>query len=481
MRVHLIWIALGGLCGTAFADGDATQSIDSPLAPGSGVTLTASRSKTALTMGIQQQFASVFDWNAAFEGVVNDTDTLTVFSRSAGVGPGATLRLGLGYSGARAKPRGQAIAACGRLKAAYDEWKKTEVAQQVFESCAANLAALRQKAGLGEMQTSPLAGSDAAAACESETTKLFDELTALIDVGGANQQPVTDQQRRTQEALDALLKRRAATRDKLDTSGIESGLFGPAPDKQDDKSSGTCSELAREVKAIDAASLSPVRRSAYDRLYGIASQFENSDLGGRWGRAALSGYLGTVGGKFHPVGADGMPDFSTRKTWTHFLPGLSLDGALYFPDKILAGSVGFGTGIDDSPTRICRRVEQGSLFSEDCNNDYLQRPRRQVRAYTSFLLSLDPLASIGNIVFGAQVSFIVLTATAKVDGMDRNVFGSGSWHYKASVPLFFATSDMPWGLTAGIAPELSRAIDSKESEEVRLVLFVGTRPQAASR
>jgi hypothetical protein len=174
-----------------------------------------------------------------------------------------------------------------------------------------------------------------------------------------------------------------------------------------------------------------------------------------------------------------MPDLATRQSWAELLPGISLDAVRWSGDKVIAASVGITSGIHDSPTRVCRRVEQGAHFTEDCVTDYLRRPELRGRAHGSFLLSLPRVAGIGDFQIGMQVSFVLVTATATVDGMARKMFGEGSWHYKASLPLYLTTSELPWGLAAGIAPELSRAIDSSSNEEVRLLFFVGARSPVA--
>jgi hypothetical protein len=459
----------------ALADGDATQAIDSPIAPGSGITLTANQSQTALTFGMQQQFGKVWDWNAAIEGVVNDSDTVTVFSRSGGAGPGTTLRVGIGYSGARAKPTAQAIMRCDNLKTEYAKWNARNLAIANFDSCFANVAALRKQLKLSVVPKPGFDDTDAASACDAQVGSLVDDL-GKVPEGQSN--PLATKIR---DALVAARKQRVEAQDSVDTGGIEIGLYGAPPHALQDQTFESCEDIARDVKALDPGAFDDRKREHYNAVYGLASQFESSDIGGPWLRVGLSGYLNVVGGKFHPIGADNMPDLSDQEPFVRVLPGLSLDGAIMFPDKIVALSVGTAGGIDDTSTKVCHHTVQGEYYVDDCSTDYIGRPERQWRGYASFLLSLSPFTTLGNFNFGMQLSVTILTSAGTSGGVAHDIFGSGSWRYKASLPLFLTTKNLPWGMAVGIAPEVTKTIDVDQDEDVRLLFFVGARPQSASQ
>jgi len=65
---------------------------------------------------------------------------------------------------------------------------------------------------------------------------------------------------------------------------------------------------------------------------------------------------------------------------------------------VVAVGTGLTSGVDDLPTKVCHHVVQSVFFTEDCNNDFIGRPSRNMRFYTS-LVSI-PLLSEPNLDAG---------------------------------------------------------------------------------
>lgn len=119
---------------------DASGDLTSPLGLDSGLTLRASQSDAALTVGLSQQLSGGFYWLAGLEGQVNGGDTFTLFSRSDAIGPGLKGRVGLGFSSLLRTDTSAYDAACGAL---VHDWRKISPSP-VIPTCNEVVARLRE-------------------------------------------------------------------------------------------------------------------------------------------------------------------------------------------------------------------------------------------------------------------------------------------------------------------------------------------------
>jgi hypothetical protein len=453
VKTHSHLIVLVGLltCRSALAGADdASQTLESPLAVGSGITIAASKEETALRIGLASQFAfnTAVWWQVGLQGSVEGDDSKQVFSLADGFSPGASVKLGLGYS---SFDPGQYVAACNQVMG-----KKRQHLQAAHE--AKCLAKVDQLASAMSLSLPPPAAGEK---CQARAQRL------LIAADGAPAAPAgaapaaapAPSVRRSASAERELEALREKTNPdpvaKLTRELVE--LLAPA----DLALNGGCAALANDED--------PEISADYARL---ARRYEN---GGRFFKVALNA-LGSLKEVAYRPAQGSAFDLSDSQTALVGLPGVSLDFVYYAPPLAAGLQLGYSRTSNEAPVAVCgiatqMTEEMADFQARDCTQASLGKPETASSLFVGAALELEPLAHIGNLLLGGEL--LARLTTAETSGVD--LFEKDSWNAELTLPLFVAAEDAPDGLRAGFAPQLG--VPFKESKDVAFTvqMFVGTK------
>lgn len=442
---------------------DATQSLDSPLGTGTGLTFSTSSTKTALSLGLSQQLVlpqrtedgkswrkvhTGLRWEGALEGAVQESTSAALLDFASGdvFAPGLRLKLGLAYSSALARDDTEYVEACDTFMNDLEKLRNTEREKR----CMAEVGRLAQRfeiqgptaekcaEALGEV-----AGRIPRAMLRASVQR---ELDVLLDTH-----------------LDPMKDVSAATAKALEKVGKDLSEPG-APKKKEKKFSSPCgAEPDLEPGAEEDLYAKTLEPYAKAQLHDVV--------------ITLSGLAATHSIAYRDALADGSFDLATAQTWTRATFGAALDATYLFSGWLQSGiRVGYEQKVTAKPVEICTTTAQGPLSTRSCTSAALGRPDPSNVLAGVAAIQLSPMTAdfLGNLAFGAQL----LARIETVATQSAPWFASGTWGGSVTAPLFFSGSGDPWGLKAGLAPQVTFAAGSEAKPAFGVLLFVGTTVDA---
>lgn len=461
---------------------DALQKFDSPLSTGSGVTLSASQNQQTLTIGFGGQIPRAWFWQFALSGQTaqspgQNNDNTTLFSTTGGLSAGVSGKLGIGYSSFRAQDVSGFETACTEMEAHVDTIPLKE--------CVSSADSLGQAIGL------PAGGRITAVASDAYAKSLADAKNAATPQRPFD--PIVAERNAqssaclagTRELLSEAATLPSATGDSLWKASLKHSLedFDASVDahgalaalasikKGVTSSSGTAGDTKSTVTVPTCSELREKDPKYYDQLVG-PWQKPRWDL-----KISLNALAQTQGISYQPVDSAGAPVAGSTKTYVPVLPGASLD-TLVFRGAFIAGlQVGYTRSMKPHYQQICNVTMGTGVVANDCSQATLGQPSPSDAAFATAALALDPLAkNIGTLDLGAELLGQMSTSNAPVkSGSKPSLFGSDSFTYVVSLPFFVAPADAPWGLRAGLAPQVTVPTAAGQATSMSVILFVGTR------
>lgn len=406
---------------------DATQNLVSPLGTGTGVSFAAARTKEQLSLGIEQQFLTYWQWNLAIQAGTEDKDAAKFFTIGSGGQTGATLKIGAGSS-TFAKRNPEREAACTAIieeYVCYDNAKKL-----------------------------------AAAVGETDDSGTCDEILARI-----GKVPNSSDRSQLLKAIAISLKGKELNNVAKDSLANLRHVFA-MPEQGETDTGGPVMPGCTEVKQKAGGYI----RAMYDTT---VKPHPRAKTYYRWNLSALVSYTPI---DYRPKAADGTIDFASDETWNKPLPGVVLEGTIYYGALITGLSLRAQRLVDSKLSDVCETDTSGRLSARSCEKAQIGAPAPYTLLGTTFALSVNPLVeeNLGGIRPGVQflTDFATVNGGKKADG--SALFAGGSYRVTFSVPIFLAGFDAPWGVRAGIAPQYLISTSDKGKSEVQFLLFVGT-------
>ena len=446
---------------------DATQELRSPLSPGTGATLEASKSKKALRLGLAHQTKKRgLYWQGALEASADDVESTPLFSLS-GPSSGVTMKVGLGYSTFAATDWSQYGATCGKMRGALRAAAKAKAANECLnkvrslatalsvptfqpnpgDSCAG--AVLRLATALN-LQTDP---STLPASTDRATRRALEELYFTAAAIGADGNA-------TAEAPPSALVLASEIRKTL------------SPSKNDDGEAGEQQEGCNDFAAA-IGKKSDGERTAEETAALLAFLAAERAAPTVFAKISLNGLIGYQSVSYRSMNA-GVPDLATARTAAASTPGATLDVALYSGPLRGGIQLGYQRVMGAQLVDVCSVVSQPGYETRDCKKAALGEPDSRNTVFLTMATALDPLLSgkwMGNAILGSEF----LVQLRSIDSSNQKLLSSKTYSSTLSLPVFFAQKDAPWGLRAGLAPQVMLYSADGKKTESSILLFVGSK------
>ncbi len=437
---------------------DATQRLDSPMTVGSGLTFTISQAKDALTLGVSEQLSVPWFWQLGVEGKVEKgAESAPLFGTAGGISPGVTVKLGFGFSSFLTQDNSIHHSACNKFKVYAVTYRRQKEAQESESTCWKTLEELAGRLKLADI------ASTSAPSCAAGVGVLYAKMVSLAADGKLDSKSAL-----LLNALDDL-RIRAVASDELQLIDQLTRMMSrhDNEDDEDDKietvKQPSCNDLAGDdqiLKDYFARYVQPLDRSR------VAT------------KVSLNGLFEARGIKYQPIDATGAVTPGDSKDFVPMLPGASLDGIVYYEAFVGGAQVGYRKSVDPHYQQVCTTQTVGTTSTQDCSQASLGKPLVGDALFATVALSLNPLvpSGLGGLVPGAEILAQASSAnTTPKSGPAPELFSSKSWTYTFSVPLFVAAKDAPWGLRAGVAPQLQIQTQDGNNPSFSMSLFVGTK------
>lgn len=447
-----------GAASTARAD-DATQSLRSPLSPGTGATLEAAADKTSLRLGLLQQEKSGLAWQFALEAALeSEQETAALFSSGTGVSPGVLAKASVGYSEGLGGDDTKYVGQCTAFKDAVK--KQIEANRQV--KCFKALGELGVTLGI-TFQAQP------GVTC-ADATKAFVALPAVTStLSGLD--PVA------RKALEALIHE-ALPQDSKDrvvssrSATLSGALRGDSAEKKKQKVEKFLScEAWYQRLATRHPELTKNQRDSLRRTYEDTVRAAEDTV-----RLKLfaSGFITYTQRDFIPVGADSQVQFGSEETWRTGLPGGSIDLSLFTGPLRIGVQAGYERIDANTAREVCETTTDGDFSIRDCGRFVVGQPRSSNSTFGTMVVGINPIPyEVLGLHPGVQLGLRVATSErVQEDGDEVELFDEDSWGFTTTLPVFLADADAPWGLRAGFAPQWIQ--DAANGSSFRLLLFVGS-------
>jgi hypothetical protein len=460
MRCHLpAAVAVGLLlCSSQARADDAAQRLESPLSPGSGVTFAASKRQDSLTIGLASQMSGGLYLQGAIAGKVEDKESASLFSLASGVTPGVAVKLGIGYSSFQTTDTSRYEAACKRIIDRIREKAKKER----DDTCRAKATEL---VGFLDLKVADVP----AASCKAAVVDLLNQYSARTAAQAASPAPAGSAPTPAAALRGSTIR---ALEDLADSSLDDSwakaartarqliALLRPEPDEGEEVETKSCEDQVAEsddpeIKELYQKEVRPVTPS------GPFVKLTANALG------EVKQY------DYRPVDSSGKADLANAQQLVPFLPGASVDLAVFYRAWTFGSQIGYARSTHPSVVEICDTTTQGTFSTRNCGTGVIGKPRLSDSMFVGAAVQLNPISMLafGDLVPGAEF-LIRVTSTS---GRGMSLLAGHSFETGMVLPIFVGGKDAPNGLRAGLAPELTIPSASDAETDFTIQMFVGTK------